>query len=135
MKSRRAFSLLEVGLALFLLALAVWGMLSVYAGLLSGSREADRTQQVTAALETVIDATRVATRQRWVTLAPPDPELTYEGNFQEYIYEVTDFGRMKDPLDTSGSRFVEMRQVQVEMFFYQPDTTRSSKKVLFWVSR
>jgi prepilin-type N-terminal cleavage/methylation domain-containing protein len=128
----RAFSLLEVMVSLVLFACVVWSLQTLYVGLMLATRKAGTNQEVTAALQTVVEAVRDQNKKAYPWPAGGGT-TTSSGSFLNYTYGVTDYGMVPNP-KTPG-KFLDLKLMRVDLYFYQTDTnTLQSQWVTFSVA-
>lgn len=115
-----------------LLAVAVFGLQSVYVHLLAANLKSDGNQEVVAAFDTLVEMVRYRVRTTWPPGPPPDPRVSWTGVFADYTYRVEDGGRVLDPMDTTRNGYLKMKKVAVTMDYKDPRTQeiRSIKAVL-----
>jgi prepilin-type N-terminal cleavage/methylation domain-containing protein len=112
----RGLTLLETLVSLALLALLAGSLLVIYTAVLAGTRKADVNQDAVGVLDTVRDAWEIRIRDDWPSSNPPDAPVSYSNlSFDSYVYHVDDFGRIRNPLDTT--RYLEMKRVRLRLDF------------------
>lgn len=119
---RKGLSLLEVLVSLALFGSVALGIVTVYTGLLAGTRKAGTNSQAVAVLDTLADLWEVRLKEQWPSTPPPDPPASLTGTFQNYAYQVDDLGRI--PLPGSPGEFLEARKVKVTLFYQEQGTPR-----------
>lgn len=119
---RRGFSLLEVCVALLLVVLAVFSLQFVYVKLLAANLKSDGNQEVVATFDTLVEMVRYRVRTTWPPGPPPDPTLTWVGVFADYTYRVDDSGRVRNPMDTTGTDYLKMKKVSISMDYQDPQS-------------
>ena len=128
----RGFSLLEVCVAMVLLAVSIFGLQSMYINLLSANLKSDGNQEVVATFDTLVEMVRYRVRTTWPPGPPPDPALTWTGTFGKYTYNVDDSGRLLDPMDSTGTGYLKLKKVTVTMDYPDPrsDKIRTIRAVI-----
>lgn len=106
---------MEVVIACLLLALSIFFTLTVFTGVLRASNYSDERQEVAAVLELLGDYFRHDRHMNWNT-AVVDP---VSGDFEGFVYNVTDNGMLPDPLASPGAgpQELQMRTLTITVFF------------------
>lgn len=113
----RGLTLLEVLVSLALFGSVALGVLTVYTGLLAGTRKAESNSQAVAALDTLADLWEQRLKENWPTDPPPDPVARLSGTFMQYPYEVEDQGRIALP--GSPGTYLEARRVRLQLTYLE----------------
>lgn len=106
--SKRGLTILEVGLALVLLALIGGSTLLVMASLFGGTTKLEGDQVAAVELETLSETFRLRAESDW----PNDVSAT--GTIAEYTYVVEDQGLMADPLGSPLPLTVKRLRIQMD---------------------
>ena len=100
---RRGLSLLEVLVAVFILASVIWSVQYLYASLLKGTSQSENKQAAVAAGETVFSLWQSRVSDTWTEDVPGlDGRFAVEGAFQELAYRVEVGPRLNNPNYRTG---------------------------------
>ncbi|MBI3929847.1 MAG: prepilin-type N-terminal cleavage/methylation domain-containing protein [Armatimonadetes bacterium] len=114
----RGLSLLEVLVAFALLTLVAGSVLTVYGGLLAGTRHTDAQLEPLDRFETVCDLFEYRTREDWPAgPATDDVPVVVEGTVDQYAYRVDDLGRLPNPV--AAGEYLEVKRLVVRLDYPQ----------------
>ncbi|MBI3926806.1 MAG: type II secretion system protein [Armatimonadetes bacterium] len=126
----RALTLLEVLVALGILALVIGSVLLVYSGLFVATRKSAAHQEAASRLEALCEIQTLKARDAWPAGDPPDPLVVYPDDlFEEYIYSVEDQGRVLNPLDPA--EYLEMKRLIVRLYFQDEEATGQDRTRMY----
>ncbi|MDQ7825722.1 MAG: type II secretion system protein [Candidatus Eremiobacteraeota bacterium] len=104
------FTLMEVMISFLLLALITGSVLVIYTGILAGTNKAEVHLEPLNALEVLSQVFRERAKNTW-----PVSVDVYSGTFSGLIYDVRDYGKIQNPLDTEKT--MEMKRIGIWVYY------------------